>query len=89
MFPLQTDTVGGAVQSFEFLREAITKMTDQYDVDETGGWDATHEAAAAAAAAHAAGELFVFFLDTCVQRLCVKTREDKRCLGLAGKCHWI
>ena len=32
-------------------------MADQYDVDDTGGWDATHEAAAAAAAAHAAGEL--------------------------------
>ena len=32
-------------------------MADAYDVDDTGGWDATHEAAAAAAAAHAAGEL--------------------------------
>ena len=45
------------------------KMADAYDVDDTGGWDATHEAAAAAAAAHAAGECFhvlVIFLDTCV-----------------------
>ena len=44
-------------------------MADAYDVDDTGGWDATHEAAAAAAAAHAAGECFhvlVIFLDTCV-----------------------
>ena len=36
------------------------KMADAYDVDDTGGWDATHEAAAAAAAAHAAGELSFF-----------------------------
>lgn len=52
------------------------KMADTYDVDDTGGWDATHEAAAAAAAAHAAGECFhvlVIFLDTCVPavELCV------------------
>lgn len=52
--PHQTDTVGGEVISiFEFK---LSVMADQYDVDDTGGWDATHEAAAAAAAAHAAGK---------------------------------
>ena len=40
--------------AFEF--GPIATMADQYDVDDTGGWDATHEAAAAAAAAHAAGK---------------------------------
>ena len=53
--PHQTDAAlrWWCIQAFKFQN----KMADAYDVDDTGGWDATHEAAAAAAAAHAAGEL--------------------------------
>ena len=60
--------VQASIYLFEYPQ--AQEMADTYDVDDTGGWDATHEAAAAAAAAHAAGELgfqvLVIFLDTCV-----------------------